>query len=591
MSTKIGSLQREYRSRGGLSYAVELSHPGLHKHRLIKGTDAGVVQAKVRIQAEQWNEQWTSVQQKAERVQRATQQKEAKRHYLEAQKEEAADRAADANEVQEALASTLAATLTRDDTIEFESLKDRAPFPTPTPSRPKPPAAPAPTQVPSPPRRESLVYQPKLGLLDRLIRSRREAKETETKARFEGDLRTWQEAKEHTEAANRAATEVHARRLEELEREHARAVGVWQAEREAYLEKQAVMHGGVDEFRSRYEARDPEAITEYCDMVLGNSEYPDCLPREFELDLNPETGILVVDYRFPAPDDLPTLAEVRYVQSSDSFTEKHLTDAQKAKLYDELLYQITLRTVHEIFEADRIHAIQAVVFNGIVTSIDRATGKEVTACVLSMQVGREAFLEVNLANVDPKACFRQFKGIGSSKLHSVTPVAPILNLRRDDGRFIAAREVANQIQEGYNLAAMDWEDFEHLIREVFGREFSASGGEVKVTQASRDGGVDAVAFDPDPIRGGKIVIQAKRYTNTVGVAAVRDLYGTMINEGATKGVLVTTSDYGPDAYEFAKGKPLSLLSGANLLHLLEKHGVKARIDLVEARKEMLARST
>jgi len=25
-----------------------------------------------------------------------------------------------------------------------------------------------------------------------------------------------------------------------------------------------------------------------------------------------------------------------------------------------------------------------------------------------------------------------------------------------------------------------------------------------------------IAFDPDPIRGGKIVIQAKRYTNVVG---------------------------------------------------------------------------
>ena len=102
--------------------------------------------------------------------------------------------------------------------------------------------------------------------------------------------------------------------------------------------------------------------------------------------------------------------------------------------------------------------------------------------------------------------------------------------------------------------------------------------------ASRDGGVDAVAFDPDPIRGGKIVIQAKRYTNVVGVSAVRDLYGTVMNEGATKGILVTTSNYGNDAYEFAKGKPLTLMNGANLLFLLEKHGHKAKIDLKEAKK-------
>lgn len=105
-----------------------------------------------------------------------------------------------------------------------------------------------------------------------------------------------------------------------------------------------------------------------------------------------------------------------------------------------------------------------------------------------------------------------------------------------------------------------------------------------MTQASRDGGVDAVIFDPDPIRGGKIVVQAKRYTNPVGVGAVRDLYGTVMNEGAMKGILVTTSDYGPDAYAFAKDKPLTLLSGSNLLHLLERHGDKARIDLKEAKR-------
>ena len=70
----------------------------------------------------------------------------------------------------------------------------------------------------------------------------------------------------------------------------------------------------------------------------------------------------------------------------------------------------------------------------------------------------------------------------------------------------------------------------------------------------------------------------------MGVSAVRDLYGTVLNEGATKGILVTTSDYGSDAYEFAKGKPLTLLNGSNLLFLLEKHGHKAKIDLQEAKK-------
>jgi restriction system protein len=186
--------------------------------------------------------------------------------------------------------------------------------------------------------------------------------------------------------------------------------------------------------------------------------------------------------------------------------------------------------------------------------------------------------------VDPKTCFKQLKGVGSSKLHGLAPVAPIICINKEDKRFVESYEVVNNMDESTNIAAMDWQDFENLIREIFEKEFSGVGGEVKITQASRDRGVDAIAFDPDPIRGGKIVIQAKRYTNIVGVSAVRDLYGTVMNEGATKGILVTTTDYGPDAYHFAKDKPLTLLNGSNLLHLLEKHGHKAKIDINEAKK-------
>ena len=197
---------------------------------------------------------------------------------------------------------------------------------------------------------------------------------------------------------------------------------------------------------------------------------------------------------------------------------------------------------------------------------------------------RNELLKINLREVDAKTCFRSLKGVASPQISSLTPVRPIINVDRSDKRFVNSHDVIDGMGSGANIAAIGWEEFEHLIRQLFEKEFSVAGGEVKVTQASRDGGVDAIAFDPDPIRGGKIVIQAKRYTNTVDVSAVRDLYGTVMAEGATKGIIVTTSGFGPDAHRFAKGKPLTLLDGNNLLYLLAKHGTTARIDLAEAKK-------
>src|SRR5207247_1733070 len=105
-------------------------------------------------------------------------------------------------------------------------------------------------------------------------------------------------------------------------------------------------------------------------------------------------------------------AQVRYVQSRDAIEEKVIPEAPFLKMYDTLLYQITLRTVHELFEADTIDALDSVAFNGWVRSLDRATGKEVTACIMSLHVRKAEFNGINLAQVEPKVCFRGLKGVG-----------------------------------------------------------------------------------------------------------------------------------------------------------------------------------
>ena len=340
----------------------------------------------------------------------------------------------------------------------------------------------------------------------------------------------------------------------------------------------------IEQFKVHYESLESGYVINYCKLVLEFSKFLDGSQREFDLEYVPESKTLIVDHLLPAPDDLVCVKEVKYVKASNEFVEVPFSENEINRIYDDVLYQTCLRTLHELFSADTARALSAIVFNGWVESVDKATGQDVKGCVMSVLARKDEFQKINLARVDPKACFKALKGVGSSTLHSLTPIAPVLKINRDDKRFVASHEVVGQLDERFNPAAMDWEDFEHLIRELFEKEFSKPGCEVKVTQASRDGGVDSVVFDPDPIHGGKTVIQAKRYTNTVGVAAVRELYGTVLNEGAMKGILVTTADYGPDAYEFAADKPLVLLNGANLLSLLEKHGHKAKIDIQEAKR-------
>ncbi|MBU8791149.1 restriction endonuclease [Oceanobacillus caeni] len=544
-------------------YQVEIKHDGLNKYRVIKGSDPYVVRQKAIYQEQQWDEMW----EKKQEAERKEEIREAAAKEKEEKKSLALQLTTEASQELNKLENILNFTLNINDAIDWEKIKDKSEYKEPKPNPIEE------IELPVKPNETDIEYQPQLGLLDHIFTSRKEKKVLELKDKYNNDLENWEKKVEEIKNIN-----------EKNKDEYDEILNKWLKAEKEFKEEQKSKNLAIDNQKSNYDTGKPAAIVDYCDMVLSNSIYPNYFPQEYDIDYNPETKLLIVDYSFPSPDVLPKVKEVKYIQTRDEFKESHLSAAAFNKMYDNLLYQITLRSLHELFEADVHNYLQAIVFNGWVESIDPALGKEVNSCILSIQVLKEEFLEINLSQVEPKLCFKNLKGVGSSKLNTLTPIAPIIKINRDDPRFVSSYDVTDSLDESQNLAAMDWQDFEHLIRELFEKEFNQSGGEVKITRASRDGGVDAIAFDPDPIRGGKIVIQAKRYTNVVGVSAVRDLYGTVMNEGATKGLLVSTADYGPDAYNFAKDKPLTLLNGNNLLHLLQKHGQKAKIDLKEARK-------
>ena len=541
-------------------WEVRVSHPGLNKFRVVRGVTKSEAELKAALQQKAWDEQWQRTQgirgRQLER-EKLAQNKELRKLLAEEQTEQAEGAIA-------ALENLLHGAVTNDHRLDWSKLKDHSKYPAPKPS------APQAMSIPSEPLR--MEFLPNLNWFTRLVTPLREKRMAEAEQRFQAAHSTWRAARAETEKSNKRQME-----------EHGRQVADWEAKKASWLKDQQGRNTAIDDKQATYMRCDQSAVEEYCEMVLNASEYPETFPSGFELDYIAETRMLVLDYSLPAIEALPTVKAYRYVAARDEIQPVSVADSWLNKTYDSVLYQIALRTLYEMFQSDEANALDAAVFNGWVNSIDKATGKEVNACVLTIQASKPEFLGINLAQVDPKACFKKLKGISAARLTALSPVRPILQLNKEDKRFVQPYDVIETLDSSANLAAMDWEDFEHLIREVFEEEFSTEGGEVKITQASRDGGVDAVVFDPDPIRGGKIIIQAKRYTNTVGVSAVRDLFGTIHNEGANKGILVTTADYGPDAYEFAKGKPITLLCGNELLYLLQKHGHRARIDLAEAR--------
>ncbi len=336
----------------------------------------------------------------------------------------------------------------------------------------------------------------------------------------------------------------------------------------------------IEDFRKKIEWGEKSAIELYIKNMLpclGIDPFFEEVKVEFRSDEN----ILILDYKFVDLDHFPNLKEIKIYKD---WTEKDIPLTQRVfeENYDKYVTGISLRLMYEIFK--KLEKISLISFNGWICTTNKWTGHQENLFIMSIQVKREECLNLNLSSIDPKTAFRSLKWISARKLSDLTPINPIIKINTNDHRFIEWYNVADWIDSKTNLAAMDWQDFENLIREVFWKEFSINGWEVKITQASRDWWVDAIAFDPDPIKGWKIVIQAKRYTNTVDVSAVRDLHGTVQHEWANKWILVTTATFWSDSYEYVKNKPITLIDWGGLLFLLEKHGYSAKIDLREAKK-------
>jgi len=145
------------------------------------------------------------------------------------------------------------------------------------------------------------------------------------------------------------------------------------------------------------------------------------------------------------------------------------------------------------------------------------------------------------------------------RIHGLSDAMAILRTRY----FSTDETLANSI-----LFSLKPIDFEHLAESLY----VVMGYLTEMTKPSHDGGRDIIATKNEPGKKEKILIQCKRWQNVVGVEDVRALLGVVTHEKATKGTLITTSHFSPDANTFANENPsIELISFKPLQYLLSEH--------------------
>lgn len=110
------------------------------------------------------------------------------------------------------------------------------------------------------------------------------------------------------------------------------------------------------------------------------------------------------------------------------------------------------------------------------------------------------------------------------------------------------------------FADMSPREFEEAVRDMF----EGLGYRLSLTKQSGDGGIDLDGHRTG-LGGGRVVVQCKRYSGTVSVTQIRDLFGVVSSDpNIEAGFLVTTGHFSSQARDFAKDKRITLIDGLEL---------------------------
>lgn len=123
--------------------------------------------------------------------------------------------------------------------------------------------------------------------------------------------------------------------------------------------------------------------------------------------------------------------------------------------------------------------------------------------------------------------------------------------------------------------------FEHLVVELlvamgYGDSRKDAG---EAVGRSGDGGIDGIIKE-DRLGLDAIYLQAKKWEGTVGRPVVQAFAGSLMGHNARKGVLITTSQFSPDALDYVTRieKKIVLIDGEELASLMIDYGIGVTID-------------
>lgn len=181
------------------------------------------------------------------------------------------------------------------------------------------------------------------------------------------------------------------------------AEAAYRAECEAREAEAGKRNAELDKFINDLAFDVEYAIADYVGIVLSNSVYPDVFPVDYDHSFDLANRELTLAVSVPEPTALPTVKEYRYVKAKDEIAATQLAAKAQKDRYTSAVQQVAIRTLHEVFEADRAGKIHSIALTVGVHRTAPATGLPEFVPLVIVASDRETFNAFDLANVVPAA--------------------------------------------------------------------------------------------------------------------------------------------------------------------------------------------
>ncbi|MEE1774864.1 hypothetical protein PUR25_02010 [Streptomyces sp. JV181] len=135
---------------------------------------------------------------------------------------------------------------------------------------------------------------------------------------------------------------------------------------------------------------DLEGFAVSVEEALGSVDYAQGLGGARQVAFAPEARELVVEVELPGQAVVPSVTQYRFKASAPpAVVPQPRKEAECRALYRDLVARLALRAIDEAFAVTPPALVDGVAFNGKVRAKDRATGKAIEPCLVSMRVSRE----------------------------------------------------------------------------------------------------------------------------------------------------------------------------------------------------------